>query len=88
MQRRCFDRHVVDVDGFERCEWVYVVELVDVLVDRVQLCYCGCGRELLGDCLVRIVFDDVELLLQFEVVDFHDDVVDLEVQCFALAFPF
>ena len=80
VQRRELDRHAPHRHRLERREGVQVAELADVPHHRVQARHGGRGRELPGDRPARVAPDRAQPALQLEVVDLHDDAVDLEVE--------
>ena len=87
VQRRELDGHAADVDRLEHGERVQVAELADVPHDVLERRDLGRRRELPGDRPARVAADDAEAALELEVVDLHDDAVDLEVQAAAALLP-
>ena len=87
VQRRQLHGDAADADGLEHRERVQVAELADVPHDVVQQRDLGGRRELPGDRPARVAPDDAQAPLQLDVVDLHDDAVDLEVQAAAALLP-
>ena len=87
VQRGELDRHAADVDRLQHGERVQVAELAHVPLDAVQPRDRRGRRELPRDRPARVAADHAEAALQLEVVDLHDDAVDLEVERAASLLP-
>jgi hypothetical protein len=87
VQRRHLHGHAADLDGLELGERVQVAELADAPLHVLQRRHLRRRRELPGDRPARVAPDRAQPALQLEVVDLHDDAVDLEVQRAAAALP-
>jgi hypothetical protein len=74
-------------DRLELGERMQVAVLADVPGDAVQRRDLRRGRELPGDRPAGIAPGDAQAPLQLDVVDLHDDAVDLEVQGAAALLP-
>src|SRR5581483_7858329 len=87
VQRGVRDRHAADADRLENGERVQRPGAADVDLDVEELRARFAGAELVGDRPARVFSDAPETLLQREIVDLHDDAVDLVVEPAALLFP-
>ena len=87
VKRRLPDRHARHLHRLQHRERDHVAGAPDVprhlLEDRLR----RRRRELPGDRPARLTPDHAELALQVEVVDLHDDAVDLEVEPVAALLP-
>ena len=79
--------HAADLDRLQHRVRDHVAGAADVHADLLQLRDRGRGRELEGDRPAGLAPDDAQLALRLEVVDLHDDAVDLEVEVLAPLLP-
>ena len=87
VQRRQLDRHAADFDRLEHRVGAHVAELADVPHHFFQPRHGDRRRELPGDRPARVAPDRAEAALELQVVDLHDDAVDLEVELAAALLP-
>ena len=87
VERRLLDRHARHLHGLQHRERDHVPGAADVPGHLLEDGRGGGRRELPRDRAARLTSDHAELALKVEVVDLHDDAVDLEVERVAALLP-